>query len=687
MRPGCRRLSADPALRTVASEFGEEAHGVAGWPSANVGHEARPDRLPDGRAWPTILVLIAHEGDADGLSATIASVVAQDYPEARHDVLADGAPLNGELAALSGPDAEYLLLLHAGDLLAPGALTALGFEAVGSGADRVAGLRVLFDRGVIGLDVIGDPSRVCADGTVPFTGGDVLLSREAVLRAGASEASGFDLVALWGRLEAIGASFVRIGRPVLLQHCRGARARSKGASLSIAALTDRGLSGGAGIAHRRLADALRLSGHRVTDYRLDAEAPPATAEWTDRFPRTEAAICGGGHDLVLAGNLHGATRGIDPLAHLGATMPVAAVLHDLFPLTGRCAFPSEGSRIATGCDAACPSADQYPQLAPNRIATAFAAKRAILSGPGAPLLLANSRWTLSTARALGGPDIRVHRIDLAFPTGVFRPPEDRAALRRSLGLAADDVLILFGAVIADMPGKGFADLKAVLGRVARPGVGFVAVGRLDDPSRFDLPNLVSTGPVTDEGTLARWYGACDIHVTASRIETLGQMPIEAGLCGTPTVAYVVGGLTDAVIDGVSGLLVPPVPERLAAALAALIADAPRRRRLGAFARLAFEGRNSHASAAIRLHDLFVEQGWLLPPPDGRIRFAPEMLGRFAFAKRRDPGDAGTVAPASPAAVRQLRRAKQALLGRGMPIWMRRALYVAALFRRRVGRGR
>lgn len=443
--------------------------------------------------------------------------------------------------------------------------------------------------------------------------------------------------------------------------------------LSVAALTDRGYGGGAGIAHRRLTDALELAGHAVTHLRLDAEAAPAGAEWTDRFPATEAAIRAGAYDLVLAGNLHGVTRRTEVLAQLGRHAPVAAVLHDLFPVTGRCAFPAGCPIIASGCDARCPSPTQYPQLAPDRIAAAFEAKRAVLAGPAAPLLLANSAWTAACARQLAPPGTAIAEIDLAFPTGIFRPG-DRTALRRGLGLPEHDVLVMFAAVIADAPGKGFADLVASLKRVARPGISFVAVGRLDDPAGVGLPHLIAAGPVGDEATLARWYGACDLYVTASRNETLGQTPVEAGLCGTPSVAYRASGLTTAVIDGVSGVLVPPEPGALAAMVAALIDDPQRRRHLGAWGRIALENRFSHAAAAMRMNDVLVARG--LAPTRPRIRFTSETLGRFAFARTRHPGRTGTVPAASPALVRLARQVKQALLGRGQPLWLRRSHYAA-----------
>jgi glycosyltransferase involved in cell wall biosynthesis len=56
-------------------------------------------------------------------------------------------------------------------------------------------------------------------------------------------------------------------------------------------------------------------------------------------------------------------------------------------------------------------------------------------------------------------------------------------------------------------------------------------------------------------------------------------------CGVPVVGTAVGGLVDTVVDGRTGLLVPPrCPEQLAAALGNLLADPARRARMGAAGR-------------------------------------------------------------------------------------------------------
>ena len=88
-------------------------------------------------------------------------------------------------------------------------------------------------------------------------------------------------------------------------------------------------------------------------------------------------------------------------------------------------------------------------------------------------------------------------------------------------------------------------------------------GRVD---RADLPALLRSA---DAVLCVPWY------------EPFGLVALEAMACGVPVVATAVGGLVDTVVDGVTGIHVPPrSPQHLAAALRSLLEEPVLRRRLG-----------------------------------------------------------------------------------------------------------
>jgi glycosyltransferase involved in cell wall biosynthesis/phosphoheptose isomerase len=84
--------------------------------------------------------------------------------------------------------------------------------------------------------------------------------------------------------------------------------------------------------------------------------------------------------------------------------------------------------------------------------------------------------------------------------------------------------------------------------------------------RDDLPSLLRS---------------CDVVVCAPWYEPFGIVPLEAMACGVPVIASAVGGLVDTVVEGVTGVHVPPRdPDRLADALRGLLDDRAARERMG-----------------------------------------------------------------------------------------------------------
>jgi glycosyltransferase involved in cell wall biosynthesis len=122
--------------------------------------------------------------------------------------------------------------------------------------------------------------------------------------------------------------------------------------------------------------------------------------------------------------------------------------------------------------------------------------------------------------------------------------------------------------------KGIRDLVE-----AAAGLPLVVVG--DGPLRDLVPSTVGFVPHHELGP---YYERAAVVCVPSRREGYGVAAREAMAYGRAVVSTGVGGLADAIDDGVTGLVVPPadVPA-LRAALARLLADAALREQLGAAA--------------------------------------------------------------------------------------------------------
>ena len=89
----------------------------------------------------------------------------------------------------------------------------------------------------------------------------------------------------------------------------------------------------------------------------------------------------------------------------------------------------------------------------------------------------------------------------------------------------------------------------------------------------------------DEPTLHALYERADLLVHPTRYEGSSLVTLEAMAHGRAVVATRAGGIPDKVVEGVTGLLVPPAdPVALASALATLIGDVDRRAAMGAAGR-------------------------------------------------------------------------------------------------------
>jgi glycosyltransferase involved in cell wall biosynthesis len=195
-----------------------------------------------------------------------------------------------------------------------------------------------------------------------------------------------------------------------------------------------------------------------------------------------------------------------------------------------------------------------------------------------------TREDLTRALNLGPDEVTV------IHNGIRLVPGDRRAARAALGLPDDTIMIL--AVGNLRPGKGHLHLLQAAARLkpevaALPWRVYIA-GQGD---REELESFARQAGIADRVCLlghrddiAALLAASDIYAMPSLWENLPMALLEAMFAGRAVVASGVGGIPEAVRDGVEGVLSPPGdPEGLARALEPLIADPALRQRLGAAA--------------------------------------------------------------------------------------------------------
>ena len=191
------------------------------------------------------------------------------------------------------------------------------------------------------------------------------------------------------------------------------------------------------------------------------------------------------------------------------------------------------------------------------------------------------------------------------PTGVDPNrfyPDDRVVARRALGLPPDRPLLVYvGRLDREKNLSFLLDAFAVVA-AHHPTVDLVLVGRGTQEealrrraSRLGVGHRVRfTGGVPPSAVIGH-YQAGDLFVFASTTETQGLAVLEAMATGLPVVAVRATGVEEAVVDGVTGLLVPEDLQVFAAATLGVLRDG------GLAAKLASGGRE--AALAFSAHAL------------------------------------------------------------------------------------
>lgn len=240
--------------------------------------------------------------------------------------------------------------------------------------------------------------------------------------------------------------------------------------------------------------------------------------------------------------------------------PIVWTMHDMWPFMGAEHYDDNDQ----------PGRWKAPYAATNRPpgtsgpdldALVWARKARVWSGKTFNLV-APSTWLAECAResALMGhqPCEVIHN---PLDTEAFAPI-DRAVARELLGLPQNRKLILFGALGATSDKRKGYDLLVEALRIfeSEHDPGGVEVMVFGGQTGGEIPGVELPshflGTFRDEISLRLVYSSADIFVAPSRQDNLPNTVVEASACGVPSLAFDIGGMSDIITDGETGVLAP-----------------------------------------------------------------------------------------------------------------------------------
>ena len=204
-----------------------------------------------------------------------------------------------------------------------------------------------------------------------------------------------------------------------------------------------------------------------------------------------------------------------------------------------------------------------------------------------------------------------------IPNAIDLAPFEGSLPKSAPGTSRDGRFVVLTVARLD-PQKDLGSLLAAAATV--PDATFLIAGEGDERGRLEA--TARTLEVTDRvrflgfrSDIPALLAGCDLFVLPSLCEGLPLAVLEAMAAGKPVVATAIGGMDEAVVDGETGVLVPPGdPGGLAAAIRAIAADRDRARRLGEAGKRRARQEFSARTMARRVMDAYRE---VLAPVDPR----------------------------------------------------------------------
>ena len=266
-------------------------------------------------------------------------------------------------------------------------------------------------------------------------------------------------------------------------------------------------------------------------------------------------------DIVQFHNLHGWYFNYELLPQISARKPVIWTLHDMWALTGQCAYSYECVRWQKRCfDCPLLRGDGRRLVEPrptllDRTSQQWQKKRGLYQVSRLHVVTPSLWLADLVRRSILGNALSIECIPYGIDLAVFSP-RDQSTARQALGIRERAKVILFVAAKVIQGRKGLAYLYEALHSMQdTEEVVLLTVGSAG-PSHQQLQQFeqIHLGQVVDESRLSLAYNAADVYVLPTLADNQPLTVLESLACGTPVVAFDVGGIPEMITHLDTGYL-------------------------------------------------------------------------------------------------------------------------------------
>ncbi|PJZ70266.1 hypothetical protein CH373_12380 [Leptospira perolatii] len=274
----------------------------------------------------------------------------------------------------------------------------------------------------------------------------------------------------------------------------------------------------------------------------------------DRHPFVENA------DVVNLHNLHTGYFNYLAIPRLSKKKPLVLTMHDMWTITGHCAYSLDCGKWESGCGA-CPYPNVYPEIRMDLTKLEWRLKSWAFGKPRITVITP-SLWLKQIAEKSLLKNQEILHIPNGLNLKIYKPLP-KAVSRKRLGIGARDFVIMFAAHDLSDPRKGLSDIVSAAitlseESVVRRKITLLLLGQNSNIPKNLFPdsiNVVMPGYLNDDQDKVHCFSAADVFFFPTQADNLPIVLQESMACGTPMISYPVGGVPELVRDGKTGMII------------------------------------------------------------------------------------------------------------------------------------